>query len=202
MEGAVERRTHQLGHAGVDDDELARRRCAASRRSRGRQSAPAGAAIERPGSTTIGSDVRADCVDECADILSRRWHVAAVVRHAEPAADVDVFERGTPAASSSRLTRGGQRRGLAQRIERRDLRSDVHVDRDQPQQRAAPAASASSARASSSGTPNLLIFRPVEMCGWLFASMSGFTRIATRARRAQARPIASSARQLARPIRR
>ena len=37
--------------------------------------------------------------------------------------------------------------------------------------------------ASSSGTPNLLVFRPVLMCGWLCASTSGFTRSATRTRR-------------------
>ena len=40
---------------------------------------------------------------------------------------------------------------------------------------------ANSSRTSSSGMPNLLILRPVEMCGWLFASMSGLTRSATRA---------------------
>ena len=38
-----------------------------------------------------------------------------------------------------------------------------------------------SSRAASAGTPNLLILRPVEMCGWLRASMSGLIRIATRA---------------------
>jgi hypothetical protein len=32
----------------------------------------------------------------------------------------------------------------------------------------------------SSGSPNLLIFNPVEMCGWLSASMSGLMRMATR----------------------
>ena len=57
----------------------------------------------------------------------------------------------------------------------------MDVDRHQLE-RAAPAdASTSSARASSSGTPNLLILRPVEMCGWLPESMSGLIRTATRA---------------------
>ena len=37
-------------------------------------------------------------------------------------------------------------------------------------------------RTASIGMPNLLAFSPVEMCGWLRASMSGFTRSATRAR--------------------
>ena len=39
--------------------------------------------------------------------------------------------------------------------------------------------------------PNLLVLRPVEMCGWLRASMSGFTRNATRVRVWRARAIAS-----------
>ena len=43
------------------------------------------------------------------------------------------------------------------------------------------AISRNSAGASSIGTPNLFDLRPVEMCGWLFASMSGLTRSATRA---------------------
>ena len=43
--------------------------------------------------------------------------------------------------------------------------------------------SASSSRASPIGTPNLLRRIPVEMCGWLLASTSGFTRSATRVRR-------------------
>ena len=47
---------------------------------------------------------------------------------------------------------------------------------------AAPAISRNSAGASSIGTPNLFDLRPVEMCGWLLASMSGLTRSATRAR--------------------
>ena len=52
------------------------------------------------------------------------------------------------------------------------------------------AASRKRARADSIGTPNLLVRSPVEMCGWLRASMSGFTRRATRAlvRWARARP--------------
>ena len=45
------------------------------------------------------------------------------------------------------------------------------------------AISARSARASPIGTPNLLRRIPVEMCGWLLASTSGFTRSATRVRR-------------------
>ena len=40
--------------------------------------------------------------------------------------------------------------------------------------------------------PNLLILRPVEMCGWLFASMSGLTRSATRAIRPSRAAIAST----------
>ena len=43
------------------------------------------------------------------------------------------------------------------------------------------AISRNSAGASSIGTPNLLDLRPVEMWGWLLASMSGLTRSATRA---------------------
>ncbi len=44
------------------------------------------------------------------------------------------------------------------------------------------AISRNSAGASSIGTPNLFDLSPVEMCGWLLASMSGLTRSATRAR--------------------
>ena len=51
---------------------------------------------------------------------------------------------------------------------------------------------ANSRCASSAGTPNLLILRPVEMCGWLPASMSGLTRIATRATTPAARASAST----------
>ena len=43
------------------------------------------------------------------------------------------------------------------------------------------AISLNSAGATSIGTPNLFDLRPVEMCGWLWASMSGLTRRATRA---------------------
>ena len=74
---------------------------------------------------------------------------------------------------------------------RRDLRSDVDVNRRPASATGAPAIVANSSRASSSGTPNLLILRPVEMCGWLFASMSGLTRIATRATRPSRAAIAS-----------
>ena len=64
------------------------------------------------------------------------------------------------------------------------------------------AAARQRARASSIGTPNLLLRSPVEMCGWLRASMSGFTRSATRARVPRARAISSMRSQLARAIRR
>ncbi len=50
---------------------------------------------------------------------------------------------------------------------------------------------AKSSRAVSTATPNLLIFSPVEMCGWLLASMSGLMRTATRARQPRRAAIAS-----------
>ena len=62
---------------------------------------------------------------------------------------------------------------------------DVHATSRSPGCRAPPR---EERRAPSIGTPNLLMRSPVEMCGWLCASMSGLTRRATRARcRAPAR---------------
>jgi hypothetical protein len=45
--------------------------------------------------------------------------------------------------------------------------------------------------------PNLLIFSPVEICGWLFASISGLTRSATRATSPRRVAVALDARKLA-----
>ena len=108
----------------------------------------------------------------------------------EAAAEVQVFERDAVAAQFARQSRDEPRRARAA-ARARDLRADVHVDGDQLQDGRPPSV-ANSSRASSTGTPNLLIFSPVEMCGWLFASMSGLTRTATRAGRPSRAAIAST----------
>ena len=63
----------------------------------------------------------------------------------------------------------------------------------------APASRNSAARRSI-GTPNLLVLSPVEMCGWLRASMSGLTRSATRAVVPRARAMAAMRVELARRL--
>ena len=199
VERAVERRPHQLGHAGVDDR---RTRSSAVRglmsMTRATQRAGRRRQSTGPARRRSAAPVVPDCVDERRHVVGRptapsppsyemprppptSTYSSGDARLLQLAADA-----GEPAP---RRARSGSSDG--------DLRADVHVHRDQLQRRPRRRASASSSRASSSGTPNLLIFRPVEMCGWLLASMSGLTRIATRAgapRRARDR---LDARQLA-----
>ena len=96
-----------------------------------------------------------------------------------------------PAPRSS-AAKGDQRFGGAlERLEMGDLRADVAVQPDDLHAPALPRIRRHISRASSMATPNLLLFRPVEMCGWLCASMSGLTRTATRAVSPRAVAIAS-----------
>ena len=97
----------------------------------------------------------------------------------------------TPSSRSSRDKRDERLGGAAQRRQIRDLRADVDVQADELEPWPAPQPSVQISRTSSIGMPNLLVFRPVEMCGWLRASMSGLTRSATRVRVWRARAIAS-----------
>ena len=161
---AVQRRPHQLGHAGVDDREVARRRARLHVDDAREQHAG------RP-------DDRAARLDD--DRQARR---AGPRRRAPPRS-----RRPTAPVRRRTRCRGRRRRrrtrararppapGAAkpasraaaapQRVERGDLRADVHVDGDQLERGPRRPAPRAGARASSSGTPNLLIFRPVEMCG-------------------------------------
>ena len=160
VERAVERRAHQLGHAGVDDDEVARRRCAASRRRRAPAARRPARRSRGPARARSAGRWRAIASTSVGDVVLGRRHAAAVVRDAEPAAEVDVLERDARRAQLAARARG-QRGGRApQRIERRDLRSDVDVDGDELERRPRGRSSRAAPRASSSGTPNLLIFRP------------------------------------------
>ena len=138
----------------------------------------------RPGSRTIGRPRRRARRRRARAAYSRGdRHRRAVVGDAEAAAEIEVLERDAGVAAararSAASARGRARSGSSVVI----CEPTWTCTADELERRPRRAASRSSARASSSGTPNLLIFRPVEMCGWLFASMSGLTRSATRATR-------------------
>ena len=81
--------------------------------------------------------------------------------------------------------------GARERLGAGDLRSDVHVQSDEPQVRAGRRRRWIIARASSIETPNFVPCEPVEMCGWLPASTSGLMRTATRASRPCAAAMAA-----------
>ena len=123
-------------------------------------------------------------------VLGGRDHRPPFVGDAEPAAQIDVLQRNA-VVSQLQGERRQRRRGASQRFGRRDLRADMNVHADEPEARPRRAARDRSARASCSATPNLLLRSPVEMFGWLCASMSGFTRSATRATRPAARARAA-----------
>ena len=97
----------------------------------------------------------------------------------------------TPASRSSRGEGDERFGGAPERLELGDLRADVAVQPDDLRRRLRPRMRRHISRASAMATPNLLLLRPVEMCGWLFASMSGLTRTATRALTPRAAAIAS-----------
>ena len=105
----------------------------------------------------------------------------AVVGDAEAAAEIEMLD-AMPVAAQLARERDERRRPRAQRLEVRDLRADVRVQADDLEAGAVAACAGRGRARRRSTTPNLLVLRPVEMCGWLRASMSGLTRIATRAR--------------------
>ena len=131
VERVVERRPHQLGHAGIEHDESLRARELFD--------------VDDPGQQHAGrSDQHAAGLDrhlqaaaargrhQRANVLRRIDDGAAVVRNAEPAAHVEMLQLDALAAQIARQ-RDHRFGRLAERIERGDLRADVDVRADRQQ---------------------------------------------------------------------
>ena len=130
VKGVVERRAHQLGHAGVDDRELAGRVPRLEIDRPAPPATPAGPTIERPGSMTIGRPVGRTSSTTSADTYSSRaTPPAPVVGDAEAAAEIDVFERRCPAPRSSAASPATNAAARRSGSSARDLRADVDVHR-------------------------------------------------------------------------
>ena len=134
MERPVKGRPQQLGHAGIDDGEVALGRA----RLEIDHPRNEDAGRSRDGAAGLddnGQPCAADFGDECGRIGGGRRHIAAVVRDPETATQIQVLEHH-PDARHFVAQASDERRGVPQWIERRDLRSDVHVDRDELQRTA------------------------------------------------------------------
>ena len=115
MKGAVERRPHQLGHAGVDDREVAVR--------------AAGLQIGDPGDERArragdgASRLDDDRQLRRAHLLDQRRHILLDRRHPPPSYEMprppprSTYSSGKPSAWSSRRQVGRERRRAAQRID-------------------------------------------------------------------------------------
>ena len=135
MKRAVQRRPQELGHAGIEDGEVAGR--------------VPGLEIDhlrdehacRPDDRAAWLDhdrqtVRTHFVHEGGDVFLGRHDSATVVGDAQSAAEVQVFE---PDARAAKLAgeAGGKRRRVSEGAEGGDLRADVHVNRHECQPPAA-----------------------------------------------------------------
>ena len=101
-------------------------------------SAPAWPTTARPGSRSSGQARSTDLGNHCPGIIGGADDGTPLVCDAQAASYVQVLERDPVVAKLQRESR--QRpRGPPQRIDGRNLRSDVHMDSDEPQTRAAAA---------------------------------------------------------------
>src|SRR3954468_18546832 len=113
----------------------------------------------------------------------------AVIRHAEAAADIEVLD-GRPVKGQLAREIGERGRAAGERL---------HFVVCDPTCACTPTictfgrprCCAQSARTSLIAMPNLLVLRPVEICGCVCASTSGLTRIAIRVRVFRSRDSAS-----------
>ena len=195
MERAVEHRAHQLGHAGVEDDELLPVRASLTSTTRD-SSAPAGATMLRPGSRTIARPESLDDRQQRRGVIRRR-SAPATRRTRRRVRRRDRGDRWRSRRRAARA-RGPRSPAAARRSGSRSVICEpTWMCRPTISSAVAAARRAGQiSRAASMAMPNLLVFRPVEMCGWLRASMSGLTRSATRARVCRSRGEAIDAFEL------
>ena len=198
MERPVERRPQQFGHAGVEHDEMLVARLSLHVHDPGDQRA-GGSDDRAAGFDHQRKARRPDAIENgrCLVVEGRRRRHCR--RCPQPATEIEVpIGTPPPAPRAQSRSRGG---GASDRVEGQ---SSVIRRAGEAQRRGCSRTASRHGElraASSSGTPNLFLRRPVEMCGWLRASMSDLTRSATRASVPSARAI-SSMRDARRPIRR
>ncbi len=123
-------------------------------------------------------------------VLGRAAVRVAVVADAEAAAEVEVLEPETGIPHLARQVRRAPAPRCRAARRRGSASPGARAGRP-PRARAWRPGAAAAARRRSMGTPNLLKRCPVEMCACVLASMSGFTRRATRAFTPRARASAS-----------
>ncbi len=125
VEGAVQRRAHQLGHAGIQHGKaqavgiLLEVDHPRQQRARGADQRTPGLDDDRKAGVAHGGKNR-------RRVFGRRRHRRAVVGNSQAAAEVEVLDLDAVVAQLAGQHHGPLG-GAAQRIERRDLRADVDV---------------------------------------------------------------------------